>query len=178
MTNLIVGGFTRNGKSLGIAFSDIPKRKGIAYYPTVSLAWGESLVANFGASPLQFPAAGYVPIQAEIPVEDTKVPLLLTWLENTLRIYPTPEDPTTGLHRLDYETLLVVANRIFQFLAPSMNSAFLVEQSFLPFYARTIGLSDKVAIHGGGTLLPPPGNHAKVHLLLDLMWTFLEVGRI
>lgn len=149
---------------------------GIAYFPAVSLAWGENVVANFGARPLQFPVEGYSPIQAEMPAEDSQVPTLFSWLENTLRIFPTPEDPSRGLRlsRDDYETIVVVTNRIFQFLAPSLNSAFIVEQTFIPFYARAVGLPQKVAIQDN-VLVPEPESHVTVHLLLDIMWTFLEV---
>jgi hypothetical protein len=45
----------RNGKSLGEAFSCVRLGPGYAYFPAVSLSLGESLRANFGATPLKYP---------------------------------------------------------------------------------------------------------------------------
>jgi Kip1 ubiquitination-promoting complex protein 1 len=50
--------FLRNGKSLGVAFTDIRRGPSVAYFPAISLAYQENIVANFGATPLQFPVEG------------------------------------------------------------------------------------------------------------------------
>ena len=47
--------FNRNGKSLGVAFTDIELGFGMAYFPCISLSQGETLHANFGATPLRYP---------------------------------------------------------------------------------------------------------------------------
>lgn len=47
--------YYRNGKSLGEAFSCVRLGPGYAYFPAVSLSLGESLRANFGATPLRYP---------------------------------------------------------------------------------------------------------------------------
>jgi Kip1 ubiquitination-promoting complex protein 1 len=52
--------FVRNGRSLGVAFTDIRRGPHVAYFPAVSLAYQENIVANFGATPLQFPMEGMI----------------------------------------------------------------------------------------------------------------------
>lgn len=43
-----------NGKSLGIAFSDIPTGENIAYFPGISFSQSEICIFNFGNSPFMF----------------------------------------------------------------------------------------------------------------------------
>ncbi|GBP36122.1 E3 ubiquitin-protein ligase RNF123 [Eumeta japonica] len=56
--------FYRNGVSLGVAFSDVSRGPGLAYFPAASLASQEHLYANFGHVPFVFPVEGYQPLQA------------------------------------------------------------------------------------------------------------------
>ena len=53
--------YFRNGLPLGTAFRPIPS---VAYFPAISLSFGEALLVNFGATPLRFPVAGFRPLQA------------------------------------------------------------------------------------------------------------------
>jgi Kip1 ubiquitination-promoting complex protein 1 len=159
---------------MGRAFTDIPRGPGISYFAAVSLAWGESIVGNFGASPLQFPQPDFSPLQSEKSAEDSKAHLLLAWLDQILRLYPNPESSSQALSPGDYQTLLVSMSRIFEFLGPNIQSAFVVEQSFLPYFGKKLGLPEKITLHDDNLLSLPVSNH-NVHLLLDLMWTFLEV---
>ena len=45
----------RNGKDLGVAFDDVQFGSGLAYFPAVSLSYGESCQLNFGAFPFKYP---------------------------------------------------------------------------------------------------------------------------
>ncbi len=56
--------FYRNGKHLGTAFKNVRIGKSYAYYPAVSLAYQESVLANFGLTPFRFPVEGYQPLEA------------------------------------------------------------------------------------------------------------------
>ena len=165
----------RNGKSLGRAFSNLPRGPGIAYFPAVSLAWGESIVANFGGSPLQFPTPAFSPLQSERSAEDSKTHTLLVWLDSILSLYPHPQS-SQNLSPTDYQTLVIATSRIFEFLGPNIQSAFVVEQSFLPFFGKKLGLPEKVSLEDTN-LLSYAVTYQNVHLLLDLMWTFLEVRK-
>ena len=43
----------RNGHSLGLAFSDIRRGKGYAYFPAISLSFAEVVQLNFGGTPFR-----------------------------------------------------------------------------------------------------------------------------
>jgi hypothetical protein len=45
----------RNGVNMGVAYSDVPRGSGIAYFPAVSLSYCESCQLNFGATPFMYP---------------------------------------------------------------------------------------------------------------------------
>ena len=56
--------FYRNGKNMGVAFKDISVlEEGLAYFPTVSLSYGEKCYLNFGGFPFQYPVEDYHPLQ-------------------------------------------------------------------------------------------------------------------
>lgn len=56
--------YYRNGKALGEAFTGIERGAGFALFPGVSMAYNDSLTANFGGSPFRHPIAGFQPMQA------------------------------------------------------------------------------------------------------------------
>ncbi|XP_074594446.1 kip1 ubiquitination-promoting complex subunit 1 [Brevipalpus obovatus] len=72
--------FFRNGKHMGRAFNHVRLGPGLAYFPAVSLAYGESLTANFGATPLRYPVKGYQPLEAVPLLNIRKANLMLDWL--------------------------------------------------------------------------------------------------
>lgn len=45
--------FIRNGRMMGAAFEDIKRGSGYAYFPAVSLSYGEVIQMNFGATPFR-----------------------------------------------------------------------------------------------------------------------------
>ena len=53
----------RNGRSLGVALSCVRAGPGCAYFPAVSLSYGERIRLNFGSTPLLFPQSTYLPVQ-------------------------------------------------------------------------------------------------------------------
>lgn len=57
--------FFRNGVSLGVAFSNIRAGEngpGLAYFPAVSLSYGERCYMNFGSRPFKYPVQDYLPL--------------------------------------------------------------------------------------------------------------------
>ena len=78
--------YLRNGRHLGIAFSDIKigrddTDKAIAYFPTISLALEENMIVNFGATPFQYPQEGFQPL-CRPSIENTLISQqCLKWLE-------------------------------------------------------------------------------------------------
>jgi Kip1 ubiquitination-promoting complex protein 1 len=64
--------FSRNGVSMGVAFTDIPrKEKGAGYYAGGSFSHGESADFNFGSSPFQFPMEGCTPLHSPLSNADS-----------------------------------------------------------------------------------------------------------
>lgn len=55
--------YHRNGKALGEAFTGIERGAGFALFPGVSMAYNDSLTANFGGSPFRHPVSGFQPMQ-------------------------------------------------------------------------------------------------------------------
>ena len=43
---------------MGVAYSDVPRGAGVAYFPAVSLSYCESCQLNFGATPFMYPFIG------------------------------------------------------------------------------------------------------------------------
>ena len=64
--------YYRNGVALGEAFSNIEKGPGLALFPAVSLAYNDSLTANFGGTPFRHPVKGYKPLQVIFILFKTK----------------------------------------------------------------------------------------------------------
>lgn len=46
---------SRNGVNMGVAYPDVPRGAGVAYFPAVSLSYCESCQLNFGATPFMYP---------------------------------------------------------------------------------------------------------------------------
>jgi len=46
--------YSRNGHLMGPAFEDIKRGSGFAYFPAVSLSYGEVIQMNFGATPFRY----------------------------------------------------------------------------------------------------------------------------
>ncbi|CAN8025302.1 unnamed protein product [Ixodes persulcatus] len=79
--------FYRNGRSLGVAFDRVRAGPGLAYFPAVSLAFGENLVANFGATPLRHPVEGHRPLEKLDPREAERAWTLVRWVKRLLPVY-------------------------------------------------------------------------------------------
>lgn len=142
-------GFYRNGCYLGDAFDDIRTGPGIAYFPAISLAFSEKLVANFGATPLRHPVDGYLPLQDPPSADVAKAKLclkclqsILTWITHRVRnrrveklellhvlldmillFFPFQEDPLRHEEGLSQKAVLVLtASHIFHHLGPLLVS--------------------------------------------------------
>lgn len=81
--------YYRNGVSLGVAFDDVARGLGIALFPAASLAFDDSLTANFGGSPFRHPVEGYNPLQISPVVKLAKAEFLLNHLVNVARVIST-----------------------------------------------------------------------------------------
>jgi Kip1 ubiquitination-promoting complex protein 1 len=72
---------------MGKAFDSIRLGPGMAYFPAVSLAFTEEVVANFGSTPFWYPVPGFEPIQ-KAPLHDVaKAEQLCRWLLQLLVLF-------------------------------------------------------------------------------------------
>jgi Kip1 ubiquitination-promoting complex protein 1 len=80
--------FHRNGVDMGVAFDAVrTMQPHLAYFPAVSLSHAERCELNFGAQPLQYPVAGYAPLQPPPPPAQLAVASYLTdGLQRLLRL--------------------------------------------------------------------------------------------
>ncbi|XP_021342759.1 E3 ubiquitin-protein ligase RNF123-like isoform X1 [Mizuhopecten yessoensis] len=169
--------FYRNGKSMGVAFTDIQVGSGLAYFPAVSLSQGENLHANFGATPLRYPIAGYRPLQDVPYASVAKAHLLFSYLEN---IHTEMADsssmgmeflvsdkksvppPKLGEFPSNKCSIMLIAAHIFEKLAPLLRSSYVVEACLLPFLLK---LCDQTSYKR---------EQVAVQRLLDQMWSLMQ----
>lgn len=151
--------FYRNGRHLGLAFNRVRVGPGMVYFPAVSLAYNETLVANFGATPIKYPVPGYQPLE-EIPFgEVAKGDVLLSWLFNLIRHETSKADATTipsaSNHSSSTLSHYLITNILLQRLAPLLRNKYIVEACLL---RKLLTVRDNQEIHG----------------MLDVFWALLE----
>ncbi|KAH6921421.1 hypothetical protein HPB50_000027 [Hyalomma asiaticum] len=161
--------FYRNGRSMGEAFDNVRLGPGLVYFPAVSLAFGENLVANFGATPLRHPVEGYRPLEKTSLRDAERARLLLLW---TKRLLPVYEEVHKGTSQSAYLTdgldvfrqgtktqALLIAAPVLRRLGPLLASSHVTEVSLLPFLFQVFEES-------------PDGR--RISTLLELFWALLE----
>lgn len=76
---------------------------GFAYFPAVSLAFTENLVANFGSMPLKYPINGFQ-IPQKLPVAAVaKANLLLGWFQQLIALSDPKYQVSIIIHLLIFE---------------------------------------------------------------------------
>uniref|UniRef100_A0A8C5R7Z6 RING-type E3 ubiquitin transferase n=1 Tax=Leptobrachium leishanense TaxID=445787 RepID=A0A8C5R7Z6_9ANUR len=164
--------FCLNGVSLGVAFSDISRGSGMAYFPAISLSFKESVAFNFGSRPLRYPfwypMEGYRPLQDPPRADLLKSQNLLGYLRN---VFSTGIDAQEGKlldrdqsmwHMQGEPTALITVAHIFNHFAPLMCKVYLVEDVLMNFL---LGI-----LEGGGSV----EEHSLIQHFLDLMWLLME----
>lgn len=155
--------FYRNGRPLGRAFDNVTMGAGIAYFPTVSLAFTENLTANFGATPLRYPVDDYQTLQLAPHEQLNKANVLFGWLENLVYLIENTKR-NSGLVEKSMSTrtyLMCISRLILQELGPFLTIPYIVESIFLPFIQELVLNSTKSI-------------NSRLNIFLDLLWTFLE----
>ena len=162
--------YYRNGRPLGVAFKNIASGAGIAYFPTVSLAFTENLTANFGATPLKFPLKEYQTLQARPADQVNKAALIFEWLTNLIPLVKRSRDASKNFNdattnvddekTMSNEAYLTCLSRIIlKHLGPLLTVPYIIEALFVPFLQKLSGLGE---------------DRWKLMICLDLMWMFLE----
>ncbi|XP_028966775.1 E3 ubiquitin-protein ligase RNF123 [Galendromus occidentalis] len=160
--------FYRNGVCLGEAFKNIRRGPGYAYFPAVSLSFGENLVANFGTSRFRYPVDGYSPL---VPATDTrKGQLVCDLLYKALKVYEDAEKTTFKKMSDDGAQILLKGNSSLALLvaAPVVEYFPIVAKSPYVLEATLVPLLEK--------LLEKDPRH--IANLLNMLWTLLEWQQI
>ncbi|RZF38962.1 hypothetical protein LSTR_LSTR003705 [Laodelphax striatellus] len=168
--------FYRNGHSMGEAFKNIQMGPGFSYYPAVSLAFGENLVANFGSTPFKFQVDGFQSPERAPLVPVAKADLLLKWFKNLL-VYSDPryqsQDATQPTGAVSPEGItMIFGHLLMQHLAPLLSIPFVVDASLMPFL---MDLGRKSVTPGKKT---PSRTVPAVwlNMFLDMFWLFLDAS--
>ncbi|XP_023242078.1 E3 ubiquitin-protein ligase RNF123-like [Centruroides sculpturatus] len=176
--------FYRNGQSLGEAFDNIRIGPGIAYFPAVSLAYNENLVANFGAVPFRHPVPGFHPLES-IPYHNiAKATKLFSWLRRLLTLYistvqnrmePILQDAkivNNLIKECNKTHIFLLAVPLLNKLGPYLVSPYINESCFLSFLFQLCGDIPKDNSYNIKEVKSP------ILALLDMLWALLESHEI
>lgn len=175
--------FYRNGRSLGRAFENVPMGAGIAYFPTVSLAFTENLTANFGSVPFRYPVERYQPLQAPPTAHVRQATLLFQWFSQVIELLEHFQNVDQQNVLLEDKTmsaqafLMCLARSILTHVGPLLTVPYVTEAVFVPFMQALCDLTatDSATIK---PRLYPSVDSARPIICLDLLWTFLEEQEI
>lgn len=176
--------FFRNGKSLGPAFGNVKTGPGVAYFPAVSLALGENLIVNFGATPIRYPQRGFCPLEAPPSSDLVKADRCVSWLKTLIKLYSDWRQHT-DLVRIEEQIsggrrkacILIVVQHIATHLGPLLATPYVVEACLVPALAEIAEVSPELSMniilgsHSSGTA---GLNLPKAHILFDFLMASLE----
>ncbi|KAE8746279.1 hypothetical protein FOCC_FOCC006951 [Frankliniella occidentalis] len=183
--------FFRNGRSMGVAYRNIQMGAGIVYFPTVSLQRKEGLIANFGATPLCYPAPGHSPIHEPPNKELASVTYLLTCTHKLISMMDSraaPDLVSADSTISNEAVLLEIGKIVISSIIPFLSNPYIVETKLIPFIH---GLCESENLHPGQGQVRPSAriattkcttasmlNNRKLNTFFDLLWAFSEKGEL
>lgn len=122
--------YYRNGASLGVAFSDVRRGPGIALFPAMSLAFDESITANFGGSPFRHPIESYQPLQCYPRAKLEKAEFLLNHLVNVARVISTarPQRSRSNKDASTDASYVILSSALLNELSPMLCDSYVIEE--------------------------------------------------
>ncbi|KAK9841055.1 hypothetical protein WJX81_008302 [Elliptochloris bilobata] len=163
--------FTRNGRDMGQAFTNI--RRPLAYYPGISLGYGERCELNFGERPFAHPLPGYRPLVAS-PAGRAAAAWLLACLRRlVLLLVSGAEDAVEAQALREAGVAERLASPLAARLAPLLASEHQCEGVLLPWLlelqdakpGRDPSPGPEEADPGAGAPAPSPALQLAVQLL-------------
>ncbi|XP_076182356.1 E3 ubiquitin-protein ligase RNF123 isoform X2 [Ptiloglossa arizonensis] len=171
--------FYRNGRSLGRAFEKISTGAGFAYFPTVSLALGETITANFGSTPMHYPIEGYKPLQEPPKEEIAEATLLFQWLLKIVKLINMQQnmDEQSMLHdeNISIRVFLMCLSRpVLKYIGFLITIPYITEHIVVPFMQQL----SEFKVDATNESMPLTVHPSMLFTCLDLLWTFLEKHEI
>uniref|UniRef100_A0A8D8BCF2 E3 ubiquitin-protein ligase RNF123 n=1 Tax=Culex pipiens TaxID=7175 RepID=A0A8D8BCF2_CULPI len=167
--------YYRNGAPLGEAFKDIERGPGLALYPAVSLAFNDSLTANFGGSPLKHPIEGYRCLQDAPNVLLYQADLLLKYLVNLSgaisRHTQSDLDSPSSTVPTSEAVYMLIAAMLIERIAPLLANAYAVEDKAFKYMKGMCVLRSNTK---NESPIQPGSPESTLGTFLTLLWTYLE----
>lgn len=172
--------YYRNGTALGEAFRDVERGQGIALFPAFSLAFNDSVTANFGGSPFRHPVADYEPLQSYPDNVLHNADILLQPIVNLARIISQDKQQQQAVAAkrtpLDFPSAssiqMVVAGILIDELSRVIDNTYVIEEKVFNYVRSMCEIrhdSDtKEKIHPG---MPK----STLGTFLTLLWMYLDV---
>lgn len=168
--------YYRNGVPLGIAFEDIERGPGLSLFPAVSLAFNDSLTANFGGSPFRYPIPQYKPLQLPPKKLLYQADILLECLVNLARLISCSNSPSKDnvlkSSNTDISTdsfYMLISSLIVERMIPMLVNAYVVEDKIVKVIKSLCVL--KSTPH---SLIQPGEVGSTLESFLTILWTHME----
>lgn len=173
--------YHRNGVSLGEAFNDVERGPGVALFPAVSLAFNDSVTANFGGSPFRHPISMYKPLQQKPNIQLVQANHLMQYLVNLARIMshtqtdqrsPSSTTTTPAENDISLQSLqMVIAAILVEKLSPLLKYSYVIEDKVFSFIR---GMCVIRSDSSSNTLVHPGQPDSILGTYLGLLWTLLD----
>lgn len=165
--------YYRNGVSLGIAFDDVSRGPGIALFPAASLAFDDSLTANFGGSPFRHPVDGYKALQMCPVIKLEKAEFLLNNLVNIARIISTnrPQKLRSNKDVSADTTYALLASLLINEMAPILCNNYVIEEKVFKHVKGMCVIRTNI---DSNSVIYPGYQESTLGTFLSLFWTYLQ----
>lgn len=169
--------YYRNGVSLGIAFDDVERGKGIALFPAVSLAFDDSLTANFGGSPFRHPVDAYKPLQTYPGAKLEKAEFLLKHLVNVARVISTnrPQRLRSNKDVSAEATYTLIASILLNEFSPILCNSYVIEDKVFKAVKSMCVIRTNIDTNN---IIYPGLPESTLGTFLSLFWTYLPTDVI
>lgn len=170
--------YFRKGQSLGDAFTDVAVAgDGGALYPAITLAFNESVTANFGGVPFRYPVPGFKPLQ-DVPTDKSKkCECLLSYLTDLSHFM----SKNSSARRKDVKmgdgttvstdaVLLIFGSMIVDRLAGLLQDVYVVHSCVFPFIKRLCVMRSVQ----GRSPIQPGCEESTLGNLLTLLWDHMD----
>lgn len=166
--------YYRNGVGLGIAFTDIESGPGIALFPAVSLAFDDSLTANFGGSPFRHPIQGYQPMQSYPTEKLENAEFLMNHLVNMARLISMNrrQKHHKSNKQLSMETTyMLLTTLLINEIAPILCNSYVIEEKVFHYIKGMCVIRSEI---DSNTVIYPGKLESTLGTFLSLFWIYLD----